>query len=173
MRVLELGVILSTWEGFLSDTLPVENQSAVLHQKLLSHVGLGLDIVEKQPQHLRLKPNLFFSRFPPSFWTLLQRKNSRDCVILSIPKLSAQNHIAFVQIFLYYFSHFILKFLARRLSLGPNQEKGHEIDPCFVSRVENYVVCILAVTIHPCTEEHQSIFEVNPLNFPRTLCLHR
>ena len=59
----------------LPDTLPVENLSAVLHQKLLSHVGLGLDDVAKQPRHLRLKPNLFFSRFSPSFWTLLQRKN--------------------------------------------------------------------------------------------------
>ena len=84
------------------DTLPIENQSAVLHQKLLSHVGLGLDVVAQQPQHLCLKPNLFFSRFPPSFWTLLQRKIWRDCVILSIPKLSAQNHIAFVRIFLYW-----------------------------------------------------------------------
>ena len=68
VRVLELGVqnsILSTWEGFLPDTLPVENQSAVLHQKLLSRVGLGLDVVAKQPRHLRLKPNLFFSRFSP------------------------------------------------------------------------------------------------------------
>ena len=52
--------------------------------------------------------------------------------------------------FSYYFSHFILKFLSRRLILGPNQEIGHESDPCLVSHVENYVVCILAVTIHPC-----------------------
>ena len=53
----------------LPDTLPVENWSAVLHQKLLSHVGLGLDDVAKQPLHLRLKPNLayFHPRFGPFF----------------------------------------------------------------------------------------------------------
>ena len=52
--------------------------------------------------------------------------------------------------FSYYLSHFFLKFLSRRLILGPNQEISHESDPCLVSHVENYVMCILAVTIHPC-----------------------
>ena len=51
----------------LPDTLPVENQSAVLHQKLLSYVGLGLGVVAPQPRHLSLKPNLFFSDFFPLF----------------------------------------------------------------------------------------------------------
>jgi len=53
--------------------------------------------------------------------------------------------------------------------MGLNQGKGNERNPCFVSYVENYV------SVHSCCnhsplQEHQSIFEVNQLKFPRTLC---
>ena len=51
--VLELRGCFVKMGTTFPDTLPVENQSAVLHQNLLSHVGLGLDVVAPQPRHLR------------------------------------------------------------------------------------------------------------------------
>ena len=46
-------------------SLAVVNQSSVLHQKLLSLLGLRLDLAGQLPRKLCWKQSRFFSRFPP------------------------------------------------------------------------------------------------------------